>query len=63
MVAMIESIIEHIAVEMNKSPLEIRLANMSQTENKDLIRFINELRLWSDYDNRLMVIDQFNKVN
>ncbi|KAF2904753.1 hypothetical protein ILUMI_01423 [Ignelater luminosus] len=62
-VAMSETIMEHIALEMGKPALEIRLANMSQNENKKLIQFINELRQTSDYDNRLKAAEEFNKTN
>ncbi|KAF2897493.1 hypothetical protein ILUMI_08680, partial [Ignelater luminosus] len=61
--AMIETIMEHVAMELNISPLDIRLANMDQDRNKATLQFINEGRQWCDYDNRLKRVEEFNKNN
>ncbi|KAF2900359.1 hypothetical protein ILUMI_05828 [Ignelater luminosus] len=61
--AMIETIMEHIAMELNIPSLDIRLANMDQEQNKATLQFINECRQWCDYDNRLKSVEEFNKNN
>ncbi|KAF2883573.1 hypothetical protein ILUMI_22637 [Ignelater luminosus] len=59
----IETIMEHVAMELNIPPLDIRLANMDQDQNKATLKFINECRQWCDYDNRLKSVEEFNKNN
>ncbi|KAF2895406.1 hypothetical protein ILUMI_10770 [Ignelater luminosus] len=61
--AMIETIMEHVAMELNIPPLEIRLANMDPNQNKPILQSINECRQWCDYDNRLRNVEEFNKNN
>lgn len=61
--AMIETLMEHVAMELDIPSLDIRLANMSQDQNETILKFISEFRQWSDYDNRLKGVEEFNKVN
>lgn len=59
--AIIEHIMEHIAVVVDKDPLEVKLNNTTpgQYPIADMISYLQEK---SDYENRLKATISFNKV-
>lgn len=59
---MIESIIEHAAIETNMDPLQLRFINMTKKHEK-LLEHIKELKIWADIDKRKLEINKFNMVN
>lgn len=62
-IGMIENILEHIAVEVDKDPVEIKLINMSEDHKSALEPMINDLKRSSDYDSRKRAVDIFNTEN
>ncbi|XP_047998050.1 indole-3-acetaldehyde oxidase-like [Leguminivora glycinivorella] len=61
-VAMIENIMEQIAHNLNKDPLEVRLNNMDKKDNP-VPDLIEQLKKDSDFENRYKEVDEFNKNN
>lgn len=61
--AMIETLMEHIAMVVNVSAFDVRLNNMDHVKNKDIIKYMQKLREESDYDRRLKDIKKFNKAS
>lgn len=61
--AMIESIMEHIAYSINMDPLEVRLNNIDKVKQEKLIEFINQIRKCADIDQRKKEIADHNKVS
>lgn len=59
---MTEYIMERIAHDIGKNPLEVRLQNMIK-ENNPIPELIEELKENSDYDKRQQYIEDFNKNN
>lgn len=61
--AMIESIMEHVAMTLEMSPYAFRVANMDPDENKKILQFYNELMQLADYDGRKRAVTTFNGSN
>ncbi|KAL0828958.1 hypothetical protein ABMA28_003849 [Loxostege sticticalis] len=61
-ISSIEHIMEHIAYELKKDPIEVRLLNMRKEDN-DIPTLIADLKKDTDYDKRAQAIQQFNKAN
>ncbi|XP_059486225.1 uncharacterized protein LOC132202920 isoform X2 [Neocloeon triangulifer] len=61
-VALIEEIMEHIATDLKKDPLEVRLANM-HTDDNPIPQMVEDLKKIADYDNRKAAVKQFNEAN
>lgn len=59
---MMESVMEHIAIELGRSPIDVRIANMDPIQNERIIEFMKQLQTKSDYDKRAREIEQFNSV-
>lgn len=53
---------EHIAVVLDKSPIDVRLANMDPVQNERTIHFLKELQTKSDFDARKREIEKYNLV-
>ncbi|XP_018304122.1 xanthine dehydrogenase 1-like [Mycetomoellerius zeteki] len=62
-IAMIENIMEHIATEINKDPLAVRLANMNDVDKSVLEPMIKDLSNRTNYEERKHSIDQYNTHN
>lgn len=62
-VSIIENIMEHIAMELNKDPIEVRLINMSEDHKNALGPMIDDLKRSADYDTRKRAVDIFNSEN
>ncbi|XP_065079502.1 aldehyde oxidase 1-like [Ochlerotatus camptorhynchus] len=60
-IAMIETIMEHIAFATGKDPLEVRMANMP--EDIKMLELMPQFRADVDYDARRKHIDKFNEEN
>lgn len=60
-VAMIETIMEHIAFATGKDPLEVRIANMP--EGMKMIELMPQFRADVEYDTRKKQVEQFNVEN
>lgn len=61
-IALIETIMDHIATEINKDVREVRLQNM-KLENNPLPTLLSEFEKESNLDERLLSCKEFNKVN
>lgn len=61
--AMIESIMEHIAYTLNLDPLEVRINNIDKVKQEKLSEFINQMRKWASIDERKLEIAEYNKVS
>ncbi|KAL0109816.1 hypothetical protein PUN28_013467 [Cardiocondyla obscurior] len=61
--AMIENIMEHIASVMKKDPLQVRLANMNDTDKAALETMIKDLSESADYEMRKQKVNTFNSKN
>nr|QLI62137.1 aldehyde oxidase 6 [Streltzoviella insularis] len=61
-IAMIEYMMERIAFNLGKDPLEVRLLNMIK-ENNPIPDMIDELRKESNYDERVEEVKRFNQQN
>lgn len=59
----IESIMDHIAYEMNIDPVQVRLANTSPTKLPKLMDYWNDMNSWADIAPRKKAISKFNKVS
>lgn len=59
---MVEVMMDHIATYLNKSPLDVRLANMDPDQNAKTIQYINQMKKWSDFESTVNKIEQYNKV-
>lgn len=59
---MTEYIMERVAHDLGKDPLEVRLQNMT-IEDNPIPELIEELKKNADYDNRKTIVDDFNKNN
>lgn len=59
---MIENLMNHIAREVGKDPLEVRLANMDATDGNTMKDLIEDLRASADYDMRKRAAASFNDV-
>ncbi|KAK2583672.1 hypothetical protein KPH14_009602 [Odynerus spinipes] len=62
-ISMIENIMERIAAELNKDPLEVKLINMSKDHRSAVESMINDLKRSADYDSRKRAVDIFNNEN
>ncbi|XP_055381707.1 uncharacterized protein LOC129612212 isoform X2 [Condylostylus longicornis] len=60
-IAMIETIIEHIAFETNKDPVDVRLENLTKTEK--MAKLLPEFLKSTEYKQRKNDIEKFNKEN
>ncbi|XP_045536781.1 indole-3-acetaldehyde oxidase [Papilio machaon] len=61
-IACIENIMEHISYKLQIDSTAVRLANM-RTEDNDIPQLIEELKIESDYDKRVLEVEKFNKEN
>lgn len=61
-VAMIENIMEHIAVETGRNPLNVRMENM-KTEESALPELLETIKKSADFDQRCQQIEKFNNEN
>nr|QIJ45704.1 aldehyde oxidase [Glyphodes pyloalis] len=61
-VAMIENIMERIAYNTGKDPLDVRFINMAK-ENNPIPELIDQLKKDSNYSERMVDIAEFNKTN
>nr|XP_037873009.1 aldehyde oxidase 2 isoform X1 [Bombyx mori] len=61
-IAMCEYIMEKVAYHLNKDPLEVRLTNMMQVTNP-IPQLIDQLKRDSDYDQRIIDVQNYNKQN
>lgn len=59
---MIEYVMERIAHDMKKDPIEVRLQNMTKEDNP-IPELIEELKKNAEYDERQHYIEDFNKNN
>ncbi|XP_023246390.1 xanthine dehydrogenase/oxidase-like [Copidosoma floridanum] len=62
-IAMIETIMEHIAKVTKKNPLQVRLENMNVDNKSTLQPIIDEITRTSDLQNRHQIVDKYNKYN
>lgn len=62
-VAMTENMIEHIAKVTGKDPVDVRLANMDETDKAALQPMIEDLKKSSDFDTRRAAVKTFNNVS
>lgn len=53
---------DHIAYELDKDPLEVRINNIDPKKEVEIINYINDVKQWADVDKRKSDIVQFNKV-
>lgn len=60
---MLENIMEHIAKVTKKDPLQVRLANMNDTDRAVLEPMINDLSKSADYETRKRAVETFNNEN
>ncbi|CAH0562395.1 unnamed protein product [Brassicogethes aeneus] len=58
----VESIMEHIAINIGMDSLDFRLANLNP-ENTELLSYIVDFIDWADIASRKLEINRFNKVN
>ncbi|KAJ2951445.1 hypothetical protein O0L34_g13598 [Tuta absoluta] len=61
-IAMIEHMMDRIAFNLRKDPLEVRLLNMSKEDNP-LPQMIDQIKRDSNYDNRVENVKRFNNNN
>ncbi|XP_066997187.2 xanthine dehydrogenase [Anabrus simplex] len=61
-IAFIENIMEHIGKVLNKDPVQVRLNNMKK-ENNPLPQLISDLKKSSDYEERILTVEEYNKEN
>lgn len=61
--AMMETIMDHIAYTIDKNPLEVRIANIDPNKRQKLLYFINDHRKWADIEKRKEAIGDFNAVS
>lgn len=61
-IAMTEHMMEHIAYELDRDPVEIRLTNLNP-EHSDVLEVVNTLLKDSEYYKRRTEVEQFNKLN
>ncbi|XP_011551942.3 probable aldehyde oxidase gad-3 [Plutella xylostella] len=61
-IAAIEHVMEHIAFETNRNPVDVRLENMRSSDN-DIPTLIEDLKVKADYVNREKAIREFNAAN
>lgn len=61
-IAIAENMMEHIAREIGKDPIEVRLANLNPADNGTMKELLEDLRMNSEYDTRKKAINAFNDV-
>lgn len=59
---MIESLMEHLAIKLNKSSLDIRKANMDLILQGQILTYMDKIVETSDYKKREKEVEEFNKV-
>lgn len=59
---MIESLMEHLAIKLNKSSLDIRKANMDPILQAKILAYVDAVAETSDYKKREKEVEEFNKV-
>ncbi|CAH2260610.1 jg18282 [Pararge aegeria aegeria] len=62
-VAMAELVIERISYELNLDALEVRLENLDRVAHSDLIELTDTLKSNSQYYERKVVVDEYNRNN
>ncbi|XP_047098649.1 xanthine dehydrogenase-like [Schistocerca piceifrons] len=60
-IAFIENIMEHIAKELGKDPVEVKLKNLAKNEER-IADIVSYWKTKSDYSNRVVAVQDFNKV-
>ncbi|XP_049838711.1 xanthine dehydrogenase-like [Schistocerca gregaria] len=61
-IAFIENIMEHIAKELGKDAVEVKLKNLAKNEER-IADMISYWKTKSDYSNRVVAVQDFNKNN
>ncbi|XP_013191578.1 uncharacterized protein LOC106135750 isoform X1 [Amyelois transitella] len=61
-IAMAELLMEHISYALSLDPVDVRLANLD-TEHKDIKEMFDTLKANSNYDDRKLKVQKFNKEN
>lgn len=59
---MIESVMDHIAYELNKDPIQVRLANV-ESSNDTMPQIVKEMKSISEYEERKKAVEDFNSVS
>lgn len=59
---MIESVMDHIAYELNKDPIQVRLANV-KSGNDTMAQIVTEMKSIADYEERKKAVEDFNSVS
>ncbi|KAL3274966.1 hypothetical protein HHI36_019741 [Cryptolaemus montrouzieri] len=59
--ALIESIMDHIAYELKMDPIDIRINNVGK--NKKVLDYLGDLKEWANIDQRKEAIQAYNKEN
>nr|XP_023021560.1 indole-3-acetaldehyde oxidase-like [Leptinotarsa decemlineata] len=59
----IESIMEHIARELNLDPTVVKLANTDQSKYSKILTYWNDMNTWADIENRKKAIKSYNDAN
>lgn len=59
---MIESLMERLAIQFNKSSLDIRKANMDPILQVKILTYMDKIAETSDYKKREKEVEDFNKV-
>ncbi|KAK9891892.1 hypothetical protein WA026_017378 [Henosepilachna vigintioctopunctata] len=59
--AFLESLMDHIAYELNIDPVDVRINN--KTREKELVKYIGDLIEWAEINERKNIISTFNKEN
>lgn len=60
---MIENVMERIAYNLGKDPIQVRMLNMNKEEENPIPDMIEQLKKDSNYDERMPDIQKFNKEN
>lgn len=62
-VAFMENLMEHIAAVVNKSSIDVRIANLKSSDYDAVTSMIKDVKESSDFENRKAQVDKFNKEN
>ncbi|XP_074027296.1 uncharacterized protein isoform X2 [Leptinotarsa decemlineata] len=61
--AAIESIMEHIARELNLDPTVVRLANLNKSKYPKILAYWNDMTTWADIETRKKSVQSYNEAN
>ncbi|XP_046483350.1 xanthine dehydrogenase/oxidase isoform X2 [Neodiprion pinetum] len=62
-IALAENVMEHIARELGKDPMDIRSVNMNPADNCIMNELIEDLKVTADYNMRRKAVESFNREN